>query len=84
MFKYKHLKVVIKGETINLCKPTLEFAKHSEWYSWLNDNFIKRNLSKIYQKNKNTKKKQIKFFLKEKNKRIILIISTKNNFKRFC
>jgi hypothetical protein len=78
MFKYKHLKVVIKGETINLCKPTLEFAKYSEWYSWLNDNFIKRNLSKIYQKNKNTKKKQVKFFLKEKNKRIILIISTKN------
>lgn len=78
MLKYKHLKVVIKGETINLCRPTLEFAKYSKWYSWFNDNFIIRNLSKIYQKNKNTQKKQIKFFLKEKNKRIILIISTKN------
>lgn len=79
MDKRKHLKVIIKGETINLCKPTLEFARQSEWYSWINDKFIIRNLSKIYKnKSKNTKEKQVKFFLEESKKRIIFIISTKN------
>ena len=33
----KKFKVLISGETINLSKPTLELAKKSKWYSWLND-----------------------------------------------
>ena len=47
----KKLKVLISGETINLSKPTLEFAKKSKWYSWLNDASITQYLSSEYKKN---------------------------------
>jgi hypothetical protein len=73
----RHLKVFIKGDTINLCKPTLEFARKSNWYSWFNDKTITKYLLSKYQKEKNTPKKQEKFFLAENKKRLILIISTK-------
>ena len=46
----KKLKVLISGETINLSKPTLEFAKKSKWYSWLNDASITQYLSSEYKK----------------------------------
>ena len=32
----KKLDVYISGETMDLCIPTLEFAKESQWYSWFN------------------------------------------------
>lgn len=75
----KKLKIFIKGETINLSKPTLEFAKKSNWYSWLNNKIIIRHLHQKYKKQKNTPAKQVKFFLSERKKRFMLIISTKNN-----
>ena len=75
----KKLKILIKGETINLSKPTLEFAKKSNWYSWLNNKVIIKHLHDKYKKQKNTPAKQVKFFLSEKKKRFMLIISTKDN-----
>jgi len=75
----RKLKVFIEGENINLSKPTLEFAKSSNWYSWLNDKIIIKHLHEHYKKERNTPAKQVKFFLSERNKRFILIISTKNH-----
>ena len=46
----KHLKIFIKGEIIDLCKPTSSFALNSNWYSWFNDQYIIRNLSENYKK----------------------------------
>jgi hypothetical protein len=73
------LKIFNHGETINLCVPTLKFAKGNDWYKWLNKPLIIKNLSVDYKKLNNTKKKQEKFFLNNKKKRLILIISTKDN-----
>ena len=64
----KKLKILIKGETINLSKPTLGFAKKSNWYSWLNNKIITKHLHDKYKKQKNTPAKQVKFFLSEKKK----------------
>lgn len=75
----KKLKIFIKGETINLSKPTLEFAKKSNWYSWLNNKIITKHLDDIPKRQKNTPAKQVKFFLSERKKRFMLIISTKSN-----
>ena len=55
------LKIIIKGEIINLCLPTLEFAKGDVWYKWLNKTIIIKNLKNHYRKLNNTKKKQEKF-----------------------
>ncbi len=74
------LKVIIKGETINLCQPTKKFAGGDIWYNWLNDPAITNNLDKKYSKFKNTKKKQVKYFVNlKKENRKIFIISTKNH-----
>lgn len=73
------LKIFGHGETINLCVPTLKFAKGNDWYKWLNKPLIIKNLSVDYKKLNNTKKKQEKFFLNNKKKRLLLIISTKDN-----
>ena len=75
----KKLKIFIKGETINLSKPTLEFAKKSNWYSWLNDKEMIKHLNYKYKTQKNTPAKQVKFYLSERKKRFMLIVSTKNN-----
>ena len=72
----KHLKIFIKGEIIDLCKPTSSFALNSRWYSLFNDQYIIRNLSENYKK-KNTPKKQLAFFKNEKKNRLILILRTK-------
>ena len=48
----KKLKTFIKGETINLSKPTLEFAKKSNWYSWVNDRIMNKHLLSTYKKQK--------------------------------
>lgn len=76
------LKILIKGETINLCLPTLKFAKGDVWYNWLNKPIIIKNLSNQYRKLDNTKKKQEKFFLTNKNIRVLLVISTKNHIHK--
>jgi len=76
------LKILIKGETINLCLPTLKFAKGDVWYKWLNKKIIIKNLSNQYRKLNNTKKKQEKFFLANKNGRVLLVISTKNHIHK--
>ena len=60
------LKIFNHGETINLCVPTLKFAKGNDWYKWLNKPLIIKNLSVDYKKLNNTKKKQEKFFLNNK------------------
>jgi hypothetical protein len=74
------LKISIKGETINLCQPTKKFAGGYIWYKWLNDPFMNNHLDKKYRNHKNTKKKQIEFFINhKKEKRRIFIISTKNH-----
>ena len=73
------LKILIKGETINLCLPSLKFAKGDVWYKWLNKKIIIKNLHNQYRKLNNTKKKQEKFFLANKNGRVLLVISTKNH-----
>ena len=61
------LKIVIKGETINLCRPTKEFAGGDTWYKWLNDPYINRNLDGKYKKIKNTKKQIAFLIIKKKN-----------------
>ena len=74
------LKIIIKGETINLCQPTKKFAGGEIWYNWLNDPFINNNIDNKYRKIKNTKKKQIAFFINQKkDQRKVFIISTKNH-----
>jgi|TARA_B110000503_G_scaffold140819_1_gene232710 hypothetical protein len=74
------LKIIVEGETINLCQPTKEFAGGDIWYKWINNPVINKQLLKKYRKFKNTKKKQIKFFLDlKKNRRKIFIISSKNH-----
>ena len=75
----KKLKILIKGETINLSIPTVEFARESNWYMWLNDTNITKFLGVNYKNYKNTRKKQVKFFIEEKKNRFFLIISTKKN-----
>ena len=55
------LKILTKGETINLCLPTLKFAKGDIWYKWLNKAIIIKNLSDHYKKLDNTKKRHEKF-----------------------
>ena len=40
----KKLDVYISGETMDLCIPTLEFAKESKWYSWFNNPKLTRYL----------------------------------------
>lgn len=74
------LKIEIKGENINFCKPTKKFAGGNIWYKWLNDPAMNKHLDKKYLNGKNTRKKQIKFFVNhKKEKRKIFIISTKNH-----
>ena len=74
------LKIILKGETINLCEPTIKFAGGDIWYKWINDPTMNRHINKKFRKNKNTRKKQIKFFVNHKKEnRKIFIISTKNH-----
>lgn len=76
----KKLKIFAKGETINLCQPTKEFAGGDIWYKWLNNPVINKQLERKYRNSKNTRKKQIKFFVNlKKNKRKVFIISTKDH-----
>ena len=53
------LKIIIRGETINLCQPTKKFAGGDIWYKWLNNPDMNRHLEKKYRSFRNTKEKQV-------------------------
>ena len=42
----KKLDVFLAGETVDLCIPTIEFAKNSQWYSWFNNKKLTRYLDR--------------------------------------
>lgn len=72
------LDTFIKGEQIDLCIPTKEFANTSSWYSWFNDPKITRFLDQgVFP---NTPFLQLKFFEEEFNKRLLLVISNKKTY----
>jgi len=71
----EELDIFAEGETIDLCIPTKEFARDSNWYSWFNDPGITRYLDQG--KYPNTREKQEEFLESQKDERLILIISTK-------
>lgn len=69
------LDVFIEGETIDLCVPTYEFAEKSDWYKWFNHPFVTKFLHHgVFP---NTKEKQIEFFTKAMEERLLLIITNK-------
>ena len=72
------LDVFIEGELIDLCVPTKEFAEKSDWYSWLNDPTTTRYLDHGLFPNNPTR--QVDFYETNKNSRLILIISDKQNY----
>ncbi|MFC1748544.1 GNAT family N-acetyltransferase [Pseudomonadota bacterium] len=68
----KKLDVFIKGELVNLCVPTPEFTRESDWYSWFNDTDVTRFLDQgIWP---NTQAKQVEFLENSGDDRLILII----------
>ena len=74
----KKLDVFIVGETIDLCIPTIEFSRQSEWYSWFNKPSITRFLDQgLFP---NTIDEQERFFLAQRRDRLMLIISNKENY----
>lgn len=69
------LDVFIEGETIDLCIPTLEFAEKSDWYQWFNHPHTTKYLEHgIFP---NTREKQVEFFKKAMEERLLLIITNK-------
>ncbi|MBL4711317.1 MAG: GNAT family N-acetyltransferase [Gammaproteobacteria bacterium] len=74
----QELDIFIKGETIDLCIPTREFAKGSNWYKWFNNPKITKYLEQGFFPN--TVDKQENFFVSQKNDRMILIISNKSKY----
>ena len=75
----KELDVFIEGETMDLCIPTIEFARESDWYSWFNSNHITKYLNGqgFFP---NTPDGQESFFETEKRNRLILIVSNKQKY----
>ena len=71
----------IEGELVDLCIPTMEFARDSEWYSWFNSPKITKYLPELGGF-PNTKSDQEKFFAQNKDKRLILIIFNKFNIAK--
>lgn len=74
------LDVFLKGETIDLCIPTEEFAKSSKWYSWFNNPKTTRYLD--YGIFPHSSSKQIDHFREAVNdtKKLLLIISQDHNY----
>src|SRR5262245_20713663 len=76
------LDVFIKGEVVDLCIPTKEFAASSNWYSWFNDQRTTRYLEQgIFP---NSPEEQVRYFdeaLRNRT-RFMLIISDKENYIR--
>lgn len=69
------LDVFIKGELIDLCIPTPEFAKESEWYSWFNNPETNRYLEQGAFPN--TREDEFAFYESEHNKRLLLAVVDK-------
>ena len=75
----KKLDVFITGETVDLCIPTLDFAKNSQWYSWFNNKKLTRYLNQqgFFP---NTAELQAEYFNSQGEDRLILIISNKSSY----
>ena len=73
---FEDLDIFIKGETIDLCVPTLDFTRSSIWYNWFNEPKITRYLNQGLLPN--TKEMQEHWFKSQTKDRLILILSTKN------
>lgn len=70
------LDIFIEGETIDLRIPTLEFAEKSDWYKWFNNPHVTQFLEHgVFP---NTRDKQIEFYLKERDKRLLFVVTNKN------
>ena len=70
------LKIFKKGETVDLCVPTEQFALNSEWYSWFNRPDLTKYLDQGT--SKNTPELQAKYFRSLGKDRKVFIIQTKN------
>ena len=69
------LEIFKKGETVDLCIPTQEFALKSEWYNWFNKTEITKYL---YQgERENTPELQLEFFKNIPKDRVVFIMQTK-------
>ena len=74
----KKLDVYISGETMDLCIPTLEFAKESKWYSWFNNPKLTQYLEQgLFP---TTPEAQEEFFYSQGKDRLIFIISNKSDY----
>ena len=75
----KKLDVFIAGETVDLCIPTLEFAKNSQWYSWFNNKKLTRYLDGqgLFPY---TADMQAEFFNSLNQDRLTLIVSNKSKY----
>lgn len=69
------LDVFIKGELVDLCIPTSEYARESDWYSWFNNPKINKYLEQGMFPN--TRDDEVSFFERERSKRLILIVVDK-------
>lgn len=72
--KFK-LDKFIEGELIDLCIPTPEYAKESDWYSYFNIPSVNKYLEQGAFPN--TREDEESFYISEKGKRLILIITDK-------
>jgi len=75
----KKLDVFIAGETVDLCIPTLEFAKNSQWYSWFNNKKLTRYLNRqgLFPC---TADMQAEYFNSLNQDRLTLIVSNKSKY----
>ena len=73
----KNLDIFIVGETMNLCIPTTEFARDSDWYSWFNNPKVTRYLDQGMFPN--TRDEQEQFLISSRSNRVVLIISNKEH-----
>jgi RimJ/RimL family protein N-acetyltransferase len=70
------LDVFLKGELIDLCIPTVEYARESKWYSMFNNPKINRFLEQGAFPT--TADDEVAFFQAERSKRLILIVTDKD------
>lgn len=73
----KELDIFIKGELIDLRIPTIEYARESKWYSMFNNPKINRFLEQGAFPT--TAEDEVDFFIAERNKRLILIVTDKDS-----
>ena len=71
------LDVFIEGELVDLCIPTPEFAKNSEWYSWFNNPETNKYLDQGAFPN--TREDELLFYQTEHNRRLLLVVTDKES-----